>query len=115
FDAVESGPLGVLGTPAIVRNDARDLIEAECARDNIVAHRTHQAHVALRGEGAWRDGQRAAEIVGVRDTADVPKLQQDRATRGVYRVSDGFPSRDLLFRPYAGRIGIPYAHRRNGC
>lgn len=74
FDAVKSGALGVLGAAAIFRDNAGNLIKVEGPRHDVIAQRAHQAYVPLRRYGTRRNGQRAAEIIRVRDAPDVPEL-----------------------------------------
>ena len=75
--------------------------------------RTHQAHMALGRDRARRDRQLAVKEDRVRDTADMPQLQEDLAAGLVHGVGDELPAFDLLLRPDARRVGITHALRRD--
>ena len=113
FDTVKAGALGVPGAAAIVGDDARDFAQLKGTRDDEFAHRAEKADMALGGDSARRNGKGAAEIGGVQDAADMPELQQDRATRRVDGVGDMPPAGYLFVGPDAGCIGIADAHRRH--
>ncbi len=66
----------------------------------------------LGAHGARRHRQGAARLqVGVRDTPDVPELQEDASALGVHGGGRQLPAFDLRGRPDAGRADVALALR----
>ena len=114
FHSVEAGGLRIPRAFAVCFDDAGNLADFQGPRDNEWALRAQQTDVSAGCDGARRDGQPAAEVAGIGDTADVPKLEEHSSARRMHSLGDDSPALDLLGRPDAGRIRIAHAARVHG-
>ena len=117
LDAVESGLAGVAGGLGEVGDDARNLVDAQFAGNRKFNTAGGQEEVACRRDWRRPDGLFAATHARVSDAATMPDLAVDAAARGVNRVGDLPPRRDLVgavhVRGYIVLGGARAGHRRH--
>ena len=111
FDAVETCRFRVLSALAISFDDSCDLGQFKGARRGVVPLWAQKRDMALGRNGARGDRKLSVQIQRMRDTPDMPELQENTAARLMNRVRDLPPAFDLLARPNTGRIGITDALR----
>ena len=103
FHAVEAGGDRVFRGLAEAGDDARDLVIAQFARDDIGLFALGRVDfVALDGKGARGDRLGATVEQGMAGAAAVPELQEDPSAGRVDGVGDEFPAGDLGVRVDAG-------------
>ena len=115
FNAVESGFHGAGAGVSEVRDDARYLVESECAgRRYIDKSLAGQEGLGVSSECGRTDWRRAAVVkTGVRDPARMPKLNDHRSALGMDSIGDPFPAPHLVVRVAARRIGVALRLRRD--
>jgi hypothetical protein len=96
LDAVEPGLTGIAGGLGELGDYARNLIDAQFAGNRKFDTAGRQEEVASRRYRRRPDGLFAAAHVRVSDAATMPDLAVNAAARGVNRVGDLPPSRDLV-------------------
>ena len=113
FDHVKAGTLGAFGRLAIVGNNAWDLVGFQCTwraggvltRGAIFKLYETQGAFAFQGTRCYR--LLAVRLNHfVRNSPNVPQLQSNTATFGVYCVNNAFPACFLLIRPNTGCIHV---------
>ena len=114
LDAVEAGFLGEAGALDVFGDDAGDLFDVQGTGDDVVGHLLAGPDLALRLDGRGGDGQFAIRlVVGVRNAADVPELQENAPALGVDRGGDLLPTGDLLVGVDAWGIRVAMAAGRD--
>ena len=114
LDAVETGFLGEAGALDVFGDDAGDFFDVQGAGDDVVSHLLAGPELALRLDGGRGDGEFTVRlVVGVRNAADMPELQENAAALGVHGGGDLLPTRDLLVGIDAWGIRVAMAAGRD--